>query len=578
MSKHTSIKISIRLKMLGGFILIGLLSALVVGGITYKNISDYELTKVKEKLTMIAELGASNIDADLHSQLQPGDEGIKDYTNLLDKLRSFKKTSGLTYLYTFAPDNKDTVKFVLDTDDSDQQAKIGDQYPEDGEKLDLEIKQALKGNITVTQVPQTDQWGTFLSGFAPIKNSNGEVVAVVGADIDVKDLTDMQHKLLILIGIGMVLSVLLSIGAALLFSRLISRPISLMVDSLEDVVQNSGDLTQEIKIKTGDEIEQLAGKTNELLANIRSIIKMIRETTVNVNKNSKEITKSIKNTSEVTATVNQAMQEIAKGASKQSEVVNESTEKIDDLSNSINVLSENSNEISNSAKEAISYTNEGTAAMVELQKKFKVSEEIVGTVSETVKRLESKSEEIVKIIEVITKISGQTNLLALNAAIEAARAGEQGKGFAVVADEIRKLAENTTASAKEIANHINEVRSQSIETADAMNKIVETFSSQSASIDNTSSVLTGITDTVTKISGNILNIDVAIHNVYKEKEDVLKLIHHIQHTSEQMVAGTEEVYAAGAEQHTVVENIAESVQQLRNMTDDLENAVKKFKV
>jgi methyl-accepting chemotaxis protein len=564
--------------MLGGFILIGLLSALVVGGITYKNISDYELTKVKEKLKMIAELGARNVDAEIHSELQQGDEENKDYNSLLAKLRSFKKTSGLTYLYTFSPVNKDTVKFVLDTDDSDQQAKIGDQYPEDGEKLDLEIKQALKGKITVTQIPRTDQWGTFLSGFAPIKNSKGDVVAIVGADIDVKDLTAMKHKLLLLFGIGIVLSVLLSIGAALLFSRLISRPISLMVDGLEDVVRNSGDLTQEIKIKTGDEIEQLAGKTNELLANIRSIIKMIRETTLQVNRNSKEITESIKNTSEVTENVNQAMQEIARGAGEQSQVVNESTEKIEELSDSINVLSDNSNEISKSVDDAIGYTNEGTLAMIELQQKFKVSEEIVGTVSETTKKLESKSEEIVKIIEVITNISEQTNLLALNAAIEAARAGEQGRGFAVVADEIRKLAENTKVSAKEISNHINEVRDQSVETADAMNKIVETISSQSTSIDNTSSVLIGITDTVNKISGNILNIDIAIKNVYTEKEYVLKLIHHIQQTSEQMVAGTEEVNGASEEQHIVVENIAESVHQLRNMTSDLENAVKKFKV
>ncbi len=432
--------------------------------------------------------------------------------------------------------------------------------------------------MTVNPTPRKDEYGVFLSAYAPLKDSQGQVVAVVGGDLSAEELEKMQQKLLWVIAAGVLASVALSVTAALYLANRISRPVGLMVNGLEDVVRNSGDLTQTINIKTGDEIELLAEKTNELLANIRQIIHKIRATAESVNSNTLEITGAIEQTSGALETVTQAIGAITAGAGQQSDVVNDSSNKIEVLSEQINVLSENSSAISKSTEEATSYTDESTQAMADLQQKFKVSEEIVSSVAETASKLENKSEEIVKIIEVITNISEQTNLLALNAAIEAARAGEHGRGFAVVADEIRKLAENTTSSVKEIAAHITEIRSQSVETAEAMTKMVATISSQSASLNNASRLLTGIAHTVAQISENTIHIDTAIRSAYSEKEEVLRLIHNIRQDSEKMVLATQEVNAAGEEQYAVIESISDNIRQLRTMADELEGAVKKFKV
>jgi methyl-accepting chemotaxis protein len=95
----------------------------------------------------------------------------------------------------------------------------------------------------------------------------------------------------------------------------------------------------------------------------------------------------------------------------------------------------------------------------------------VDLASESVARLGERGEAIGKIVDTITQIAGQTNLLALNAAIEAARAGEQGRGFAVVAEEVRKLAEDSQASASSIAGIINEVQDDTRHAVTAMESV-----------------------------------------------------------------------------------------------------------
>ena len=178
----------------------------------------------------------------------------------------------------------------------------------------------------------------------------------------------------------------------------------------------AGDLTQKIDIDQKDEIGQLAGALNEMVAKLSSIVGEVMTASDNVASGSQELSSTA--------------QQMSQGATEQAASAEEISSSMEEMASSIRQNTDNAMQTEKISMKSSTDAKEGGKAVIETVAAMK---------------------EIATKISIIEEIARQTNLLALNAAIEAARAGEHGKGFAVVASEVRKLAERSQSAAGEIS-------------------------------------------------------------------------------------------------------------------------------
>ena len=192
---------------------------------------------------------------------------------------------------------------------------------------------------------------------------------------------------------------------------------------------------------------------------------------------------------------------------------------------------------------------------------------VVTTVNNSVKivsQLNQSIQKIGQITTVIKEIAEQTNLLALNAAIEAARAGEQGRGFAVVADEVRKLAERTSSSTREISGVVDTIRSETDAAVDAIGNI-ETEIQKGANL----SKLTGAA--LNKIVDAASNATALVGNIVLSTKEQASATQDVAHNLEEIAIVTEQNEAA-------IQDVGRMAEDVANIAAELQNVVSQFKI
>ncbi len=295
---------------------------------------------------------------------------------------------------------------------------------------------------------------------------------------------------------------------------------------------SQGDFSQPLPVQYPDnEIGQITSAYNRLLEQVGAMIRGVRQAADEADGQSSRLAR-------------QAADSVRNVEGQQAE--------IDQVATAMNEMLATSQEVARSTVEAAGAadvaereTRQGSEVMQQSVGVIRQLSSHVEGLDELMQLLVKDTQEIGRVLEVITGIAEQTNLLALNAAIEAARAGEQGRGFAVVADEVRSLAARTQSSTKEIAQLVERLRHQSDRAADAMHASRDGSARAVDQIASAQGALEQIVGAVQHIRGMTNQIATAAEEQCQVAEDMNRSLTRIAGVAEQAATATRETAASG---------------------------------
>lgn len=374
-----------------------------------------------------------------------------------------------------------------------------------------------------------------------------------------------------------VISVMLGAFIIIFIRKGIVRPLGLVMQAAKEI-SNSNLSIDSLKVKSKDEIGQLASIFNNMKDVLRNLISEIQTNTQQLQASSEQLSAS---TEEITASSEEVTGQVAIAADisvTSAQATSDSTKAMDETAKGVQSIAEASQQLQLLSDEARMAATDGKSIISNAKNQMSIISTSTEQVNTLVLKLAKQTAEIESISKVISDITDQTNLLALNASIEAARAGEHGKGFAVVAEEVKKLANESKESASSINQLTLEIQADTKDVQQAVEEALNSVGDGVEVITNAGHSFENIVHDVNKMSEQIMDVSATAEQLSASAEEVAATIAEIANGSNTSSEGLTSIAAAMEEQSATMNDVNDIALQLNENAASLQQQVRQFNI
>lgn len=371
--------------------------------------------------------------------------------------------------------------------------------------------------------------------------------------------------------LGVVWSGILAYGAAIF----LIKPLRKLEEAARKAAE--GDIRENVPLpKTDDEIKSLSVAFNMMLGNLRGMVKNIDTTFSYTNNQVQQIRRQTGEATKQARGVSETLAEISSGAEQSAASIQAIVSTVDtttSIASEVEEKAKKSDELSLEMVQALGQSTRVFTSLIQgIQTLAKENEDSM----QNVQKLEERMKQVEHIVSVVSEIASQTNLLALNASIEAARAGEHGRGFAVVAEEVRKLADESDHSARNISQLLRNMQEEVQQVALKMTEQVKTAKEEAKRGEATELILK-------EMSSSIMEVADATKQISSYMNEQVSHIHQtgaqtkaVAAIAEETSAGSQEVARVTLQQSKNMVVIDQLLKDLEKQAADLKQTIERF--
>ncbi|MFD1886089.1 methyl-accepting chemotaxis protein [Paenibacillus wenxiniae] len=534
----------------------------------------------------IAENYVKQLDAASYIRFSQNPLENASFFAIRDELDQFRQRIGAMYVYFVKIDAKGTPLMMVDGMKDPAKASAINEVTDIPPGA---IQRLQEGHSASSSIINNEEYGRYISSYAPILDRNGKLLGVIGIDTSVAVIDQIETNVMKSSGIlYMLLFVLTLLGIAVVMWFIIRglRPLGILKSSAlkmaDGELAEAHRLLSTRNVRNDDEIGStykamlhMSGNLNEL---VRGMVSGVSTTSSVLTESAVQFRQDANEMQQMNTSVHEAMDKIRQGAHTQKQGVMDSSNAMEEIARGITNISESSSTVSDAASDALHTAQAGQQRMNHVRNQMNHISQAAGQVSSMVGTLNNYSQEISSALHAVKDFAAQTKLLALNASIEAAHAGEHGKGFAVVADEVRKLAEASNESVQMISTLLLGIQQEAIGIGTQMNQTAGEIQQGVTMTADAERAFTHVVEAFMTVTDRIQEISAAAEQITAGTEEATASVQTISRISSDVSDYSDEIYYLVQQQASMFHKITDMSAELNKQTSSMNEAVQRVHV